>query len=159
MVWRILRINYGFCEGDQMKNSFRLLVFGGVVLFMGASPAPAHHSFAAEFSQDKPLTLKGVVTKVEFANPHIYVYLDVKDSDGNTKNWAVEGGPPNVLRRQGWKKDSLKPGDNVTVQGFAAKDGSALASASAVTLPDGQKVYSGNAGEYGGSAGQAGNAK
>jgi hypothetical protein len=142
-----------------MRQSFLAIVFGGLVLFMGASPVPAHHSFAAEFSQDKPLTLKGVVTKVEFANPHIYFYIDVKDADGNTKNWAVEGGPPNVLRRQGWKKDSLKPGDNVTVQGFAAKDGSSLASASTVTLPDGQKVYSGNAAEYGGSAGQTGSAK
>lgn len=141
-----------------MKSGARLLLFG-VILLMGAWPARAHHSFAAEFNQDKPLTLKGVVTKVEFANPHIYVYVDVKDSDGNTKNWAVEGGPPNVLRRQGWKKDSLKPGDSVTVQGFAAKDGSALASASAVTLPDGEKVYSGNASEYGGSGGQTGNSK
>lgn len=142
-----------------MKSSVRLLLFGAMALIIGAPPAIAHHSFAAEFSQDKPLTLKGVVTKVEFANPHIYVYLDVKGADGNTKNWAVEGGPPNVLRRQGWKKDSLKPGDNVIVLGFAAKDGSALASASAVTLPDGQKVYSGNAGEYGGASGQQGSAK
>ena len=142
-----------------MRRIFPLIMFEALTLFISVLPTSAHHSFAAEFNQDKPLTLKGVVTKVEFANPHIYVYVDVKDAAGNTKNWAIEGGPPNVLRRQGWKKDSLKPGDTVTVQGYAAKDGSALASASTVTLPDGQKVYSGNAGEYGGSSAGAEGAK
>ena len=76
-----------------MRRSFSLMMFGTLALFLSVLPTSAHHSFAAEFNQDKPLTLKGVVTKVEFANPHIYVYVDVKDAEGNTKNWAVEGGP------------------------------------------------------------------
>ena len=79
-----------------------------------------------EFDKDNPLTLTGTVTKMEFMNPHIYFYVDVKGKDGKVVNWAFEGGPPNVIYRQGWRKDTLKPGDVVTVKGFRAKDGTHL---------------------------------
>jgi hypothetical protein len=101
--------------------------------------------------------LTGVVTKMEFMNPHIYFYLDVKGKDGKVVNWAFEGGPPNVIYRQGWRKDTLKPGDVVTVKGFRAKDGTHLAACSTVKLPDGREISAGSGGvsqnAYGTAAG------
>src|SRR6266498_1304334 len=101
-----------------MKPTALGLVIAG--LLMAAMPVMAHHSFAAEYDGTKPIELKGVVTKVEWANPHIYYYVDVKDKDGKVTNYAVEGGTPGQLYRQGWRKDSLKVGDEVTVSGFKA---------------------------------------
>ena len=109
-----------------------------------ASPLWAHHSFAAEYDQAKPITLKGVVTKIEWTNPHIFFYIDVKDEAGNTVNWGFEGGSPNSLFREGWKRDSLKIGDQVSVDGYRAKDGSRLANARTVKLSDGRKIFAGS---------------
>ena len=95
------------------------------------------------------VTLKGVVTKVDWLNPHIYVYMDVKDQAGKTVNWSVEGAPPNTLYRLGWRKDTLKPGDPVTIDAFKAKDGSSTANARQVLLPDGRKVFAGSADDGG----------
>jgi hypothetical protein len=106
----------------------------------------AHHGFSVEFDKESPITLTGAVTKFEFMNPHIYFYLDVKGKDGKTVNWAFEGGPPNVIYRQGWRKDTLKPGDVVTVKGFRAKDGTHLAACSTVKLADGREVSAGSGG-------------
>jgi hypothetical protein len=116
---------------------------------IAALPVLAHHSFAAEYDSKAALTLKGVVTKVEWLNPHAYFYMDVKDDSGKVVNWAIENGPPNMLYRNGWRKDSLKPGDMVTVDGFRAKDGTTTASARLVQLPDGRKVFSGSADDGG----------
>jgi len=103
-----------------------------------------HHSFDAEFDRNKPVTLKGAVTRVDWGNPHIWVFMDVKDETGKVSNWGVEGGAPNALFRNGWRKDSLKVGDIVTVEGFRGRDGSQRANANRVTLPDGRRVFAGS---------------
>ena len=108
-------------------------------LLMAAMPVMAHHSFAAQFAGNKTVTLKGTVTKVEWMNPHIYFFIDVKDNSGKAASWAIEGGSPSGLYRYGWTKNSLKPGDDVTVEGFLARDGSNLANMSVVTMA-GKKV-------------------
>jgi hypothetical protein len=114
-----------------------------LVLFVPAVPVFAHHSFAAEFDGTKQINLVGVVTKVDWVNPHAYIYVDVKGADGTLVNWAIETGAPNVLYRQGWRKDDLKTGDMVTLDAFLAKDGSHTAAARNVKLPDGRRVFAG----------------
>jgi Family of unknown function (DUF6152) len=103
-------------------------------------PAPAHHSGAAEFDSNKKIDLTGVVTNVEWTNPHAHFYMDVKDSNGNVVNWNLELASPNVLIRNGWKRNSIKPGDTVSVTGARAKDSSNYASAGVITFPDGHKL-------------------
>ena len=109
----------------------------------------AHHSFAAEYDQKQPITLKGTVTKVDWMNPHVYFYLDVTDGDGKVVHWACEAGNPNALARRGWKKDSLKAGDQVTIQAFRAKDASNTVNARTITLADGKKIFAGSADDGG----------
>lgn len=114
----------------------KLAAFGlvAVGLFGAAVPAAAHHSFAAEYDSKKPVTLKGIVTKVDWMNPHVYFYLDVKDEAGNITNWGFEMGPPNGLQRSGWTRNTMKIGDEVIVEGTLAKDGSNQANARSVTM-------------------------
>jgi hypothetical protein len=125
------------------------VVVAGLGLLVGA-PSFAHHSFEAEYDSAKPIKITGTVTKVEWMNPHARFYVDVKDEKGAVTNWNFELGSPNVLKRQGWQRDSLKAGDTVTVEGYLAKDGSMLANARRVTLADGRKVFAGSAAGEGG---------
>ena len=108
---------------------------------LAPAAALAHHSFAAEYDTKKPVSLKGTVTKVEWTNPHARFYIDVKDESGTVINWNLELASPNVLVRQGWSRHSLNVGDQVTVEGAQAKDGSQMANARTVILADGKKVF------------------
>lgn len=125
-----------------MKGTIAGLLLVAVALLAG-QPATAHHSFAAEYDRNKPVTLTGAVTRVEWMNPHVYFYMDVKDAGSRVSNWAIEGGAPNTLYRAGWRRDSLKIGDVVTVDGYLARDGSNLANMRTVTLADGRNVFGG----------------
>lgn len=107
--------------------------------------AVAHHSFASEFDAAKKLKLSGTVTKVEWRNPHTYFYVDVKGEDGAIHNWAMELGSPNVLMRRGWTRDTLKAGDQVTVEGARARDNSYKANANSVVMADGKRLFNGSA--------------
>ncbi len=110
-----------------------------------AVPAFAHHSVSAEFNMNQAVKLTGVVTKIEWMNPHAWFYVDVKDEKGGVEHWQLETGAPIELVRRGWKKTDLKVGDEVTVNGFRAKDGTNTANAREVLLPGGKKVFSGSA--------------
>jgi uncharacterized protein DUF6152 len=125
-----------------------LLVFG---LFWAAVPAAAHHAFAAEFDVDQPVKVHGTVTKIEWVNPHAWIYVDVKGADGKVVNWHFELGPPNALFRLGWKKDAIPAGTEVDISGFRAKNGENAANGRSIILADGRELFSGGSGP--GSAG------
>ena len=114
------------------------------VLVAFATPLAAHHSFGAEYDVNQPITLTGVLTKIEWTNPHSFFYMDVTDKDGKTANWKFEGYGPGVLYRLGWKKDvTMKPGDRITVFAWRARDGSNWAHSREITLADGKKLMFG----------------
>ena len=120
-----------------------LVVVGG--LFVAAASLGAHHNANAKYDSSKPIMLKGKVTKVEWMNPHIYFYIDAADNSGKSATWAIEGATPNQLYRRGWRRDSLKIGDTVTVEGVMARQaGLHHVNARSVVLPDGRKVFSGS---------------
>jgi uncharacterized protein DUF6152 len=119
------------------------------ILFAGAAPLVAHHSFAAEFDASKAIRLSGSLTKIEWTNPHTYFYIDVKDPGGNVVKWGCEAGSPGALSRRGFKRGDIKLGDSIIVDGYRAKDGSNLIDARRVTLPDGRIVSGASAGDGG----------
>jgi Family of unknown function (DUF6152) len=135
----------GLPSGEFAVKWKSVVLILGLGLMGAGVPLSAHHSFAAEFDGNKQISLMGVVTKVDWVNPHAWVYVDVKGDDGGVINWALESGAPNALYRAGWRKDDLKVGDSVTFSAFLAKDGSHTAAARQVTLPDGRKVFAGSA--------------
>jgi hypothetical protein len=131
-----------------MRKKLGVLV-AGLGLLVPAIPALAHHSFAAEYDANKPITLNGVVTKLDWTNPHARFYVDIKEKSGKVTNWNLELASPNALRRLGWTRDFLKVGTEVTVDAVLAKDGSNMASAKSITLADGRKMVAGSLADEG----------
>ena len=123
-------------------NSKLIAILGAAALMM--SVASAHHSFAAEFDANKPVTLEGTVVKMDFVNPHSWLYLDVKGPDGQIQHWSVEGGAPGVLLRNGWTRKTLPEGMKVIVHGHMSKDGAYRANSSSIEFPDGRKLDTGS---------------
>lgn len=123
-----------------------ILVFAAMALVLGVAPALAHHAFGAEFDASKPVKLRGKVTKVEWINPHAWIYIDVVGPDGKTVVWMIEAGTPNTLYRRGFTKDSLPLGTEIVVEGYQAKDGLNRANGKDLTFPDGRKVFLGTTG-------------
>src|SRR3984957_5769505 len=132
VIWR--------CEPMRAK-----LTLIAAAALLATIPVAAHHSFAAEYDAAATVTLTGVVTKVEWTNPHAYIYVDVKDETGKVVNWGMEGYPPNTLTRTGFTRHIVKEGDTITITGFKARDSASRAAAREVTLSDGTKVYFGPA--------------
>ena len=118
----------------------RIIAWVGV-LAVTAVPVLAHHSAVAEYDLEKPVKVQGTVTRVEWSNPHIWFYVDVKNPDGSVTNWGFSGGAPGVLQRRGISRTAMKPGDVVKVEGFRAKDGSTNGSGNTVTFEDGRRVF------------------
>jgi hypothetical protein len=134
----------------RSKLSAGAVVVAGVALVLSASPAWAHHAFAAEFDANKPVTFKdATVTKVELINPHSWIHVDVKQPDGTVVNWAIEAGSPNILLRRGITKNTVKQGDKIVIEGYQSKDGSHRANGRDLTLPNGQHLFLGSSGGEG----------
>ena len=121
----------------------KILRAAAVALLWSAMRMSAHHAFAAEYDENKLVAVSGTVTAFKWTNPHAWLYVDGKDESGKETSWSFEMGSPGGLERRGWRSTELKKGDQVTVDGYAAKDGSNLANARTVTLPDGRKLFGG----------------
>ena len=128
---------------NRMRISY-LGVVAGAALVAVSAPTFAHHSFAAEFDINRPIQFDGIVTKMEFSNPHSWLHIEVTTETGEKQEWAVEGGAPNALMRNGWNRNSVPPGTKVHVEGFQAKDRSFRASGREITLPDGHALFMGS---------------
>jgi uncharacterized protein DUF6152 len=130
-----------------MQTKLVVAVAAGFGLFLAAAASlTAHHAFAAEFDANKPVSMKGTVTKMEWVNPHVWLHMDVKRPDGKVENWAFEAGTPNVLFRRGFTRKSLLPGAVVVVDGYQAKDGTHRANGRDITFEDGKKLFMGSSG-------------
>jgi Family of unknown function (DUF6152) len=129
-----------------MRTKIVLAVCMGLAMSGWASSASAHHAFAAEFDANRPVNFKGTITKMEWVNPHTWLHVDVKNTDGTVVNWAIEAGTPNVLFRRGFTKDSLLPGTEIVIDGYQSKDGTNRANGRDLTFPDGRKLFLGSSG-------------
>lgn len=130
-----------------MRKRSRILIGASAALMIvGAGSASAHHAFSAEFDSTKPVRLQGKITRVEWINPHSWFHLEVTNEDGSVENWMIEAGPPGVLVRRGWTKDSVEPGTEVVVEGYQARDGSTRANGRDVTFTDGRRLFAGSSG-------------
>ena len=125
----------------MMRHVIVTALIAGAALLTGAVPVLAHHSFAPEYDAARPMELKGTVTRVEWTNPHVRFYIDVQDASGKIENWNFEMASPNVLSRNGWRKDTLKVGSTITVGGFLARHGERMAIAESFTGPDGKPLF------------------
>ena len=133
-------VSYGKAVASMTRGMWWL----AIPLWFSAAPLIAHHSFGAEYDADKPVTVTGVITKIDWTNPHSHLFVDVKDDKGNVANWKFEGYPPVVLYRTGWRKDvTMKAGDTVTVFGWRARDGTNWAHSREITFADGKKLFFG----------------
>ena len=130
-----------------MRGKLVISVAGiALLLVLAVAPAWAHHAFAAEFDSKKPVKFSAVVTRMEWTNPHVWIHVDVKQTNGTVEKWAVESGTPNVLFRRGFTKQALLPGTVIVVDGYRAKDGSRRANGRNLTLPDGKTLFLGSSG-------------
>jgi Family of unknown function (DUF6152) len=130
-----------------MQTRQLVVALAAAVLVVGITrPAPAHHSFAAEFDADQPVTLRGTITKMEWINPHSWLHIDVKNADGSTTAWMIEGATPNTLLRRGYTREAVKTGTEVTVVGYRAKNGANRANGRDLILPDGSRLFMGSPG-------------
>jgi hypothetical protein len=127
-----------------METKFAMIA--SATLLVATAPVSAHHSFSAEFDERSPIKLEGTVARMEWINPHAWIYVDVKKPDGTTEQWKIEGGTPNALFRRGFTKDSLKPGTAIIVNGYRAKDGSLKGNGRDLTFTDGRKLFLGSTG-------------
>jgi len=139
-------VKYGDAEEVHPMKKLTLLVAGGALMFAATLPVRAHHAFGAEFDANRPVLLKGKVTKVEWVNPHTWIHMEVTNPDGTKVEWMVEGGTPNTLLRRGVNRDSLKVGTDIVVDGYQSKDRSNRANGRDVTFTDGRKLFMGSSG-------------
>src|SRR5262249_17027218 len=131
---------------SPMKRPTMSVAVVSLVLLVASTRLFAHHAFATEFDKDKKVTMTGTVAKMDWKNPHVWMWVDIKGKDGKTEQWGLEFGAPNALFRRGWTKSSVPIGGQVTITGYLAKDGRLIASAENVMLPDGKTLFAGSAG-------------